>query len=178
MAKDNELGFALKRYIVQRLACFDRPSEVAKAVKEDFQLEVSRQRVHYYDPTTSLGKALAPELKKLFEETRKAFLTDIDSIPIANKAVQLRALDRALALAEQRGQIPMIITLVETAAKVAGTITSKHEHDVNHRGTVKTVTEMIPADLSGLTNEQLTQLYREAATGSQRAGPGPKPTAH
>src|SRR4051812_33570805 len=102
MAKSGELPPNVKIFVVQRLACFDRPSEVAKAVKEEFQLEISRQRVHYYDPTTKLGAALAPELKELFAKSRKAFLADIDSIPIANKAVQLRALDRALTLADGR----------------------------------------------------------------------------
>jgi hypothetical protein len=128
MARGEELTQPVKVFIIQRLACFDRPSEVVKAVKEEFGLEVTRQRVHYYDPTSKMGAGLVPELKALFEEKRKAFLANTDGIAIANKAVQLRALDRALALAESRGQIAMVIPLVEAAAKIAGTITNKHEH--------------------------------------------------
>jgi hypothetical protein len=127
MASSEELKFPVKCFIVQQLACFVNPQAVAKAVKETFKLEVSRQRVHYYDPTTKLGAALAPELKALFEESRKAFLEDISAIGISHKAVQLGYLDRAVALAESRGQIPMVIAVVQAAGGIAGTITHKHE---------------------------------------------------
>lgn len=136
MAKGDELPHNVKIFVVQRLASFDRPSEVVKAVKENFELEVSRQRVHYYDPTTRLGAALAPELKELFEKTREAFKKDVDSIPISHKAVQLRALDRALALAESRGQIAMVIPLVTAAAEISGTIVDKHQHEHSAPGGV------------------------------------------
>jgi hypothetical protein len=40
----------VKRFIVQSLACFDTPSQVAQAVKDTFGLEVSRQQCEFYDP--------------------------------------------------------------------------------------------------------------------------------
>jgi hypothetical protein len=128
MARGEELNFVQKRYLVQRLACFEKPSAVAKAFKEEFGLELQLNRVTYYDPTTKAGAALADELKAIFFETRKANLADLDSIKIYHKAHQLRALDRALDTAETRNAIPMVIDLVEAAAKIAGTIVSKHEH--------------------------------------------------
>ena len=135
MAPREELPFQVKRYIVQRLARHETPSQVARAVKEDFQLELSRQRVEYYDPTSRAGAALDPSLKALFEETRAAFLKDLDAIPIANKAVQLRALDRALTVAEERKQLPLIVSIVQAAADLAGTVTKKVQ--VEHKGGIE-----------------------------------------
>jgi hypothetical protein len=132
MPKPDELPPNVKIFVVQQLACFERPSDVAKAVKEEFALEVSRQRVHYYDPTTKLGSALAPELKELFKTTRERFLADVDQIPIANKAVQLRALQKQLEKAERSpGANVVVISLIEAAAKIAGTFAAdKHTHEL------------------------------------------------
>jgi hypothetical protein len=43
---------------------------VVKAVKEEFDIEVTRQRVHFHDPATRNGRALNEDLKTLFFETR------------------------------------------------------------------------------------------------------------
>jgi hypothetical protein len=56
MATSEELSGPVKAFIVQRLARFDAPSQVVKAVKEEFGLDVSRQRVHFYDPTTKASQ--------------------------------------------------------------------------------------------------------------------------
>jgi hypothetical protein len=127
MARSEELNFIQKRFLVQRLACFEKPSAVAKAFKEEFGFELQLNRVTYYDPTTKAGAALLDELKVIFFETRQGNLADLEGIKIFHKAHQLRALDRALDTAESRGAIPMVIDLVEAAAKIAGTIVSKHE---------------------------------------------------
>lgn len=141
MAKSEELPHPVKLFIVQQLACFERPSEVVKAVKAEFELVLTRQRVHYYDPTTKLGAALAPELKALFDAAREEFRKEIDRIPIANKAVQLRVLDKMLALAEGRGQIPMVIATIDAAAAIAGTIKVRHEHTGKDGGPIEVVNE-------------------------------------
>ncbi|MEX5591058.1 DUF2280 domain-containing protein, partial [Pseudomonas urmiensis] len=41
----------IKIFIVQALACFDSPSQVAEAVKANFGVTVSRQQVEIHDPT-------------------------------------------------------------------------------------------------------------------------------
>jgi hypothetical protein len=65
------------------------PSQVVKAVKDEFGLEVSRQRVHFFDPTTRAGRALNEDLKTLFFETREKAKQDLDSIPSFHKAIRL-----------------------------------------------------------------------------------------
>jgi len=136
MEKHEHLSFVLKREIVQRLARFDTPGQVVKAMKADYGLGLSPQRVQFYDPTSKNGAALSDELKALFAETRKKFLDDLESIPIANKAVRLRRLDRMATLAEERGNMVLAADLGERAAKeIGGAYTNKHEH--KHSGKVE-----------------------------------------
>lgn len=82
----------VKIFIVQSLACFETPQQVADTVKQEFKIEISRQQVALYDPTKYTGRNLSKKLKDLFEQTRKDFKTNIYDIPLANKAVRLREL--------------------------------------------------------------------------------------
>ncbi|MEN1613625.1 DUF2280 domain-containing protein, partial [Pseudomonas aeruginosa] len=44
------LNSDVKAFIVQALACFDTPSQVAESVKKEFGIEVSRQQIESHDP--------------------------------------------------------------------------------------------------------------------------------
>ena len=104
MATSEELPGHVKAFIVQRLARFDRPSQVVKAVKEEFGLEVSRQRVHFYDPTKRVGQALHDDLKTMFFVTRETAKHDLDSIASFHKAIRLQRLDDMIGTAIERTQ--------------------------------------------------------------------------
>ncbi len=84
----------VKIFIVQSLACFETPQQVVDAVKQDFNIEITRQQVALYDPTKVAGRNLSKKLKDLFERTRKDFRENIEDIAIANKAFRLRELQK------------------------------------------------------------------------------------
>jgi len=109
-----------KLFIVQRLACFDTPTMVAKAVSEEYQLTLPRQVVEGYDPTKYAGRNLAKKYKQVFESTREAFLEDTSGIAISHKAVRLRTLQRMAEKAENMGNMVLAKDLLEQAAKEAG----------------------------------------------------------
>ena len=46
----------VKIFIVQSLACFDTPQQVADAVKQRFGIEIDRRQCEAYDPTKQLGR--------------------------------------------------------------------------------------------------------------------------
>lgn len=118
----------MKLAIVQGLACFDTPSEVAAAVKEEFGITLTRQQVAGYDPTKASCKGMAKKLRAIFEETRKAFLADVSKVPIAQQAVRLRALQREFERAKGRGNTVLVAQLLEQAAKeVGGGFTNRRE---------------------------------------------------
>ena len=84
----------VKIFIVQSLACFETPQQVADAVKQEFNIEIERQQVALYDPTKATGKNLSKKLVTLFNKTRADFQKNIYDIPLANKAYRLRELQK------------------------------------------------------------------------------------
>lgn len=122
------LDVKVKRYIVQALACWDTPTQVVKAVKEEFGLDLPRQQVATYDPTKAAGRDLSKELRALFDDTRKRFKETIDDIPIANQAFRLRVIERLARDAEAQGNKALVAQLVEQAAKeVGGAYTNRRQ---------------------------------------------------
>lgn len=153
----------VKAFIVQALACFDTPTQVSDAVKEEFGLDVSRMQVSVYDPTKRMGRNLGKKWRALFDSTRKAFLDDASSIPIANQTFRLRALNRLYEQASSRGNVVLAAQLIEQAAKESGgAFTNRHklEHTGKDGGPIKSAPA--PVDLSDLTDEELAVLERLA----------------
>jgi hypothetical protein len=110
----------VKAFIVQALACFDKPTQVVAQVKETFKLDVTRQQVETYDPTKYAGRTLNIKWRTLFEDTRKRFREETAEIGIANRAYRLRALDRLAEKAESKGNMPLVMQIIEQAAKEVG----------------------------------------------------------
>ncbi|WP_431699855.1 DUF2280 domain-containing protein [Pseudomonas sp. BR20] len=110
----------VKSFIVQALACFDTPSQVVEAVKNEYGVVVSRQQVETHDPTKSAGKGLAVKWATLFHDTRKRFREETADIPIANRAFRLRAMNRFVERAESMKNIGLAMQILEQAAKETG----------------------------------------------------------
>jgi len=163
----------VKAFIVQALACFDTPTQVATAVKEEFGIDIDRSHVQAYDPNKALGRNLGKKWRELFAATRKAFLDDQATIPIASQNFRLRALDRMYQQALARGNLPLASQLIEQAAKEAGgafTNRQKLEHTGKDGGPIKTAAG--PVDLSDLTDDELDVLERLSARRDSAANQG------
>lgn len=118
----------VKAFIVQGLACYDTPSEVASAVKEEFDLIVSKQQCELYDPTKYAGRDLSKRWRVLFDDTRARFRVEVAEIPIATRAFRLRQLSKNLAIAGKSRNLLMSNQVLEQAAKEVG------DAYVNRRG--------------------------------------------
>ena len=116
------LSSEVKAFIVQALACFDTPSQVAEAVKREFNIDVTRQQVETHDPTKRCSKTLAKRWVEMFHEARKRFREETVDIPIANRAYRLRALGRIAERAENMKNLPLAIQVLEQAAKEVGDV--------------------------------------------------------
>jgi hypothetical protein len=142
--KSVQLTDEIRAAIVQALGCYGSPSEVAEAVKEMHGLEVSRQTVESYDPTKYAGQRLSKRWRDLFTDARKRFLADLDEIPIAHKAYRLRRLWRMMERAEHKGNITLVLQILEQAAKEMGDVyTNRQKVDANLKVAVRTV--IVPA---------------------------------
>jgi len=124
---------AVKTFIVQSLACWDSPSTVAKAVKDQFGETITRQAVQYYDPTKVAGAGLSEEWRTLFASTREAFLDDQASIGVAHRVTRLRRLEGLIDKAEGQGNVALAAQLLAQAAKEVGDVfTNRQRIDASH----------------------------------------------
>jgi hypothetical protein len=140
---------SVKVFIVERLACFDTPTQVAEAVKQTFKVTVSTQQLAAYNPKTVAGARLSQTLKEHFEATRKKFLEDTADIPIAHKSYRLRTLNRLAEKMEGAGNVAMVAQLMEQAAKDQGeayTNRQKLEHSGKDGGPLTVVVRKFGGD--------------------------------
>lgn len=110
----------IRTFIVQALACFDTPSTVVEAVKQEFDVVVTPQAVQAYDPTKHAGRNVADKWRELFESGRKSFVDEANKVPIAHRATRLRALHRMAQMAEKKGNLPLAAQLHKQAAEEMG----------------------------------------------------------
>ena len=109
-----------KMFIVQRLACFDTPSQCAEAVKEEFGIDVVLPQILCYHPDRRQGRNMSKDLKELFYSTREKYRENTHDIPIANKTFRVQQLNDMAAAAKKKGNWVLASALLEQAAKEMG----------------------------------------------------------
>jgi len=119
-----------KTFIVQRLAMYDTPSQVAEAVKEEFGVTIDRQLVRCYNPTQV---QTAKKWAAIFEATRASFLESLSDIPIAQRSVRLRVLDRIRHKAELNQDYGLVCQILEQVAKEVGDVYTNRQK-LEHMG--------------------------------------------
>lgn len=135
----------IRTFIVQRLACFDTPSQVAEAVKLHFGVEITRQHAYAYDPRSS--QRVGPRWRALHAATREAYLREVAETGIAQKTVRLAMLDRMAHHALANHATPRAAGFLEQAAKECGGIYE------NRRPVVLQVSASQPAETQSPAGE-------------------------
>lgn len=109
----------VKAFIVDRLACYDKPQEVADSVKEEYGVTIPRQQVEAYDPE----KKRFPLAQKWIDQhaaTRKAFLEQRAGLAITHRAWRQRELEDMARRAKKSRNYKLAASLLEQAAKEEG----------------------------------------------------------
>ncbi len=155
----------VKLFIVERLACFDTPSEVAEAVLEEFKLKISRTQVEVYDPTKAAGADLSEKWRVIFETRRKAFRENIDDIPIANKAVRIRMLGKMAA--DTRSPKMRADLLSQVAKEVGDAFSNRRKVELmgENGGAIMTAqpATLTPEQIAGMSVAELQAHYQGQA---------------
>ncbi|OTG82364.1 DUF2280 domain-containing protein [Acinetobacter sp. ANC 4648] len=153
----------VKIFIVQSLACFETPQQVADAVKQEYGIEVSRSQCQVYDPTKYSGRNLSKKLKDLFNRTRKDFRENVEDIAIANKAFRLRELQSMYEDAGRNKRVKQNL-LKQAFQETDGRVTRQEVTGANG-GAIKTENEQktaqpaySPDELAKLTPQELSRL--------------------
>lgn len=135
MPKGRQLSDKHRAYIVQRLACYDWPTEIANDLAQQ-GVEITRQAVQHYDPTAShTGRTrLAKKWQDLFWECRKAYIRQVeDKVPEANKAVRIKYLAHAAREFKARKNYIGMEKMLESIAKEMGNVHS-NKRELAHTG--------------------------------------------
>lgn len=138
-ARKKAMTDEVKAFVIQGVASFDSPSQVAEAVKQEYGIVMTPQAVQAYDPTKHAGRNVAPKWKVMFEKARKAFIEDSSGIPIAHRSTRLRALQRMAMKAEAKGNFPLAAALNKQAAEEMGNAyTNRRELTGRNGGPIQT----------------------------------------
>lgn len=156
-----KLSSQVQTFIVTRLACYAKPTEVKNAVAETFGVDVTLPHILYYD-ATSAGTKLNAELRQLFTETRERFNKEITAIPIANRSYRLARLQALLDTNETRGNVVEARAALEQAAKEVGEYFTNRRELTGAGGGPIAVEDK---SLENLTTEQLQALAAKLALG-------------
>jgi hypothetical protein len=102
---------------LERLACFEGPTEVAREIEREFGVKVSPQAIERFDPNKNQGKTMRPALREKFFKIRQAFRNAVEQEPMASKTFRLRALARVYDEAIEKGDYKNANKAIELAAK-------------------------------------------------------------
>lgn len=160
----------VKVFIVERLACFEAPTQVQRAVKQEFGVDVSLPRLTAYDPNKAAGQRLSKPLREVFVSTRKRFLEDTASIPLVHRPYRLRVLQRQLEKADATGNAAMVMQLLEQAAKeVGGMFTNRRELTGKDGSPLHAMSDdQLAAAFSALDPIEAAAVYTEIMAGVTR----------
>jgi hypothetical protein len=119
-----------KRFVVEMLACHEPPLEVVKALKLEFKLDVTRQAVERYDPTTAAGQELSEKLKDYFWEVRQKWDEQAEQDLIGNIKHRLGVYRSILRRAVNRGDDRLALEVMkQTAQDKGGAFTNRRVLD-------------------------------------------------
>lgn len=110
---------AVKRRIIEHLACYCRPSEVVDLIESEYDITLTLRHIRAYDPA-SFQCVLSVEHTSLFWMVRKHFDMATSCIAIANRVYRLRQLDKLFGDAMTKGRSAAAARYLEQAAKETG----------------------------------------------------------
>lgn len=113
------LPVAIKRRIVEHLACFYTHAEAAELIAVEFGVKMTPRHVRAYDPT-SFQFAGARRWLDYYQLVRKRCAQDVGEVAIAHRTYRMRQLQRILDKSMDRGDYVQALQTLEQAAKEMG----------------------------------------------------------
>ena len=114
------LSRAVQKFIVEQNACDEKPTDVVKAVKEEFGIDISRQLVERYDPTKAAGSKLSEKLAERYWEVREKYERQEEERGIGSLSYRLRRLAVIERIAFAKGNYQLVKECMKQAAEDKG----------------------------------------------------------
>ena len=158
-----------KDFVLRCLACGFQLQEVVDCVKDEFDIEVTRQNIHYYLKT----------YPDKVEALRHVLAENIEQIPFAKKLTRVAYLDRMAKRQWRRRQYGEVRATLKQIAEEVGGLVQKHELTGANGGPIETRTEQLPMDLSRYTEDELAAMrsIHEAANARRDQEGAGEPTS-
>ena len=146
-----------RTFLVREFACFASPKEAARALKQEFGIEISPQGAQHYDVTSGAGARAAKKWHELFNISRAAYLEHVETrIPHAHKSVRIKKLAHAADAFEQNKNFMGMAAMLEKIAREMGSAyTNRHEVTGRDRGSIKF------EDVNSMTDDQIDAELRQ-----------------
>ena len=156
-------------FIVQQFAMFSSPKEIIELVKEEFDAEVTKQQIHYYNG--DLNKKLPKTWRKIFDQMRKEFLEGKTQIAIGNKYYRLHELDKIYKKQKSQklqNEVGMKDTLQQAAKEDGDAFTNKREHSGLKGEPIQHTVVRVPAKITPEEWKQQAQSIIQPATETEQ----------
>lgn len=139
-----------KRFLVVFFARWGSPKKAANALKAEYGVEITRQGAERFNPTSKAGATLSARHRKLYDETRAKFETEMDGVAETKRSVRVRMLAEAAQIYYEAGNYLAMARMLEAIAKEMGNI-----HTNERRLTGKDGGPIQTEDLSGMTLDEM-----------------------
>lgn len=136
------LPHKVQKFIVEQNACDEKPTDVVRAVKEEFDLEITKQAVEHYDPTKAAGSGLSPSLAEHYWAVRDKYERQEDERGIGSLSYRLRRLAVLERQAFARGNSLEVRECLKQAAEdKGGKYTNRREMTGANGGPIRLTVE-------------------------------------
>lgn len=149
--------------IVQRLACYETPSDVRDWLKEEFKIDAPLSQIARYDPFNLAGQSLSPELKAAFAQARQSFNTDRERIAIAQTNWRLKELEGLYREAKKRKAVKLAADLLKQGAMDVGGMFERLA-DKSNDGFVNDLPEALENAVEKVYGDSATQSSKPSAS--------------
>jgi hypothetical protein len=135
-----ELTEPQKTFIVQSLAQFVSPADVARSFRDEFDIEIEVKQICKFDPTRHAYEA-GEKWRPIFEATREKFLNDVSAVPISQQAYRLQILQQNLTAALKVKNMKLANeTLKQAAEEMGGILTNERNVNIEKGGGFRDLT--------------------------------------
>ena len=163
--------------VVRRLAHYETPAAIAKAMKEECGIEITPQAIAFYDPTRFALKRCPKRWFVLFWKLRAEFTRGKPDVGVAQATVRLVWLDRMARAQMENGNTAEARALMRQAADEISQMAEQRDdgNDAtdNTQSQAEVAAELAP-DLAEL-GLALVPLKTQAEGGDDGAAEAPQP---
>lgn len=136
-------------WLVTRFAMYDKPADVIRKFKEEFEKDIPRETVRNYDLRSSRGWNKASKRNKdVFEATRQKYIDGVCDHPVSQMAYRVQLLGEMVEAAREMKNYKLVAELLEQVAKetggvytnelkVKGRVAHEHSGQINHVASIE-----------------------------------------